>query len=184
MTTMLNHKNTLQPDNTGCDLLTNTSLHIVNQLATAIGDMTQSQYVDSPEEGASSVGAHTRHVIEFYQALFNTLHADAELCYDKRQRNLLLETSKDAALREMSKIKGYLSDMPSHDSDIKLSSIVDPGMPMLSMRTTLQRELFYLLDHTVHHMAMIKMIAAKHGFMCGQDFGLAQSTKAHESAKS
>ena len=183
---MYHNQNKSQTEQTGCDLLISTSLHILDQLAVAVGDMTQDQYADSLEEGASSVGAHARHVIEFYQALFSILHANdkAELCYDQRPRNLLLETSKDAALQEISKIKVHLSAVPTDNLDINLRSIVDPDAPMLSIRTTLQRELFYLLDHTVHHMALIKMIAANHGFMCDQNFGLAQSTKAYENSRS
>ena len=45
--------------------------------------------------------------------------------------------------------------------------------------STVQRELQFLVSHTVHHCALIKQILRQHGFEAGMEFGLAPSTKGH-----
>ncbi len=185
ITTMYHEQNSSQSGQAGCEGLTANSLQILDQLCVAIAKLTQDQYAKSIKVEVSSIGGHVRHVIEFYQALFTALRSPVggELCYDKRQRTLLLETSKDAALQELSTIQADILAMPNKDFDITMSSIVEPNAPMIKMRTTLQRELFYLLDHTVHHMALIKMLAEQYGVLVSKNFGLAQSTQAHENSK-
>lgn len=185
ITDMYHEQNSSQPEQTGCDNLTATSLQVLDQLCEAIARLTQDQYVKGIKVEASSIGEHVRHVIEFYQALFNALLSTGgiELCYDKRKRNFLLETSKDAALQELTNIQADILAMSNKDFDLTMHSIVDPNAPMIKMRTTQQRELFYLLDHTIHHMAVIKMLAEQYGVIFSKNFGLAQSTQAHENSK-
>lgn len=101
ITGMYHGQNSSQPEQTGCDNLTATSLQVLDQLCVAISRLAQDQYVKRIKVEASSIGGHVRHVIKFYQALFNALLSTGGivLCYDKRKRNFLLETSKDAAVQ-------------------------------------------------------------------------------------
>lgn len=168
------------------DVLLTTSLNTLQQLYDGLTQLTPMQYTQSPEADASAIGRHVRHILEFYQALFvymRNTSADS-LCYDKRQRNLQLETSADAALQEIDQVRSQLGTAYVGDCDINLASIIVPGAPMVGIKTTLYRELFYLLDHTIHHMALIKMLAQKLGVNLDRSFGLAQSTKAHEISES
>ena len=173
------------PSNPSPETAIDVTVCILGQLESGIGKLSAEQYAtakDSKTTKNSSIGGHVRHVIEFYQALLQTLE-QAEtnsLSYDKRQRNLLFETSKEAALLEIETIRKKLGKLPARDSDLELSSIVAPEQPMFTMRTTLHRELVYLLDHMIHHMALIKILAKEHSVAFGENFGLAQSTKAHQ----
>ena len=165
------------------DMLKGTSLQILQQLETGLKTLSQQQYTHCLDENTSSIGGHARHIVEFYQALFKFLKGSTEdvLCYDKRQRNQLLETSKDAVLHEVRNLKVRLVECPDEPVDIHMASIINPNQPMITMRSTLQRELFYLLDHTIHHMALIKMLAERQAVAFERGFGLAQSTKDYES---
>ncbi len=180
----LNKKITSQPSDNGCEVLITTNLNILNQLEIGLIPLTHAQYTDSVDQKTSSIGKHMRHIIEFYQALFSVLQNphNTGLCYDERQRDMRLEVSKEAALEELNTIREFILTLPMDDINIQLSSIIDTDKPMFTMNTTFQRELFYLLDHTIHHMALIKMLAEKLGVTLNQGFGLAQSTKAHESS--
>jgi hypothetical protein len=49
------------------------------------------------------------------------------------------------------------------------------GPPMVSM-STLARELAFVLNHTIHHQAMIGLLASMHGHAVPDGFGFAAST--------
>jgi len=49
------------------------------------------------------------------------------------------------------------------------------GPPMVSM-STLARELAFVLNHTIHHQAMIGLLASMHGHTVPDGFGFAAST--------
>lgn len=163
--------------------LLTTSQATLSQLKGGLDALTHSQYLGDPDNNASVIGKHVRHIIEFYQALFDySLSGEnAVLCYDKRQRNLRLESSKDFAVQELNSIKAKLPLLGANNLEVELCSIIVPGEPMMHIQSSLHRELFYLLDHTIHHMALIKMLAEQQGVLFERSFGLAQSTKAHES---
>ncbi len=162
--------------------LIETSVGIVDQLIVGLHILSDVQYQHIPNHTTSPIGGHVRHIIEFYQAFFKicTQGAQTVLCYDDRARDMRLETSKETALTALKDIKKSLSTVPDNQAHVLLSSIVNARQPMISIPTTYSRELFYLLDHTIHHMALIKMIASMQGLVFDQSFGLAQSTKAHE----
>ena len=44
------------------------------------------------------------------------------------------------------------------------------------MRSTLRRELAFVISHTVHHQALIAMLLAVAGLQVPESFGLAPST--------
>lgn len=190
LTNTLSDSPVSQPNSVGCEVLVETSLHVITQLEDALEQLSQQQYAGHAYSKSSPIGGHVRHIVEFYQALFTALSTsrDKILCYDKRERNILLETSKDAVLQELSGIKTQLlsldiADKSADDGGLALASIIDPDQPMFTMKTTLHRELFYLLDHMVHHMALIKMIAEGLGVKLDKNFGLAQSTKAYKNTQ-
>ena len=154
----------------------------LSQLHDAITVLTTEQYSQSPLTETSAIGKHVRHIVEFYQALFSYLQtpSSVNLCYDKRVRNPELESSAQYALAEIRKIRESLTATLIQDCEITVASVVVPGAPLVTMNTTLLRELFYLLDHTIHHMAIVKLIAQCQGVILDSQFGLAQSTKQYQ----
>lgn len=171
--------NISQDNDTGYKTLLDTSSHILGQLESGILTLTHEQYAVSTDINISAIGCHVRHIIEFYQTLLKAKENDV-ICYDERKRNTLLETSQEAALNEIKSTRNILSKLQNEDRTLQIKSIIDPEQPMILMQTSLYRELFYLLDHAIHHMALIKMLAEKENVPLGRDFGLAQSTKAYE----
>lgn len=155
------------------------NIKTLQQIQNALQTFDDQIYVAQPNIKACPIGMHIRHVVEFYQEFFRAHldHFQTGLCYDDRKRNLKLETSRQDAIKafEMA-VEGFeKNDFP--EQTIVLHSIVDPKMPKIRIASTMSRELFYLLDHAVHHMAIIKMIAETHGISFDESFGVANSTQ-------
>lgn len=169
-------------ETTLCDANVRALLHLQKTLQ----NMKDCTYTQSPCAGISPVGGHVRHIIEFYQEFFKAEKNGFEtgLSYDKRARNLNLETSRQAAINQIENIMGQLTVLQPNDNPIALSmTICAENAKLHRMITTPNRELFHLLDHATHHMALIKMTAAQVGEECDENLGIANATLAHKNTK-
>lgn len=163
-------------------LLTEASCLIFSDLVRGLKYLSSDQYANSFDETKPSIGKHVRHILEFYLEYIRYIESPSTgpLCYDSRKRDLVLETSLSEVLKTIDFIEQYLATSPLGEKDIQLSVIVQPNLPPQLLSSTLQRELMYLLDHTIHHMALIKMLAEFWGVDLPKNFGLAPSTICHE----
>jgi hypothetical protein len=103
----------------------------------------------------SSLGKHTRHIIEFYICFFEAQKSGL-INYDARKRDLKLETDVDFVIDTIEYIKLNLTKISS-DAQWQVTSEMPHDMGFHTGVTTLSRELNYLADHTVHHLALIKI---------------------------
>jgi uncharacterized protein (DUF486 family) len=99
-----------------------------------------------------SVGQHTRHIIEFYGCLSAGIQ-DGVVNYDLRERNTDIETNKDLALSYLNNILTTYGDLIQTDSPLVLKILISNGL----IQSSLCRELVYLIEHTTHHLAIIKI---------------------------
>lgn len=178
--TFTTNTNTASRDSS-LDALAEVNLSILGQLIVELSVISEAVYTRKISEQTSSIGMHLRHVVEFYQGFLRTVSDGSNaLCYDNRQRNLLFETSKESAIQELEVIKQAIGSMAVNDDPMTLSVIIAPSKPPVSITTTLRRELYHLLDHSIHHMALIKLIAEKQNVTLAEGFGLAKSTEAYQ----
>lgn len=168
----------------GNSLLVDTSVQLLSDLVRGLECLSSEQYANSIEGAKSSIGKHVRHIIEFYLEYIRYIESASSepLCYDSRKRDLILETSFSEAVEKIDYIGQHLIAAPLIDKDIQLSAIVQPSLPPQLLNSTLQRELIYLFDHTIHHMALIKMLAEIWCVDLPRSFGLAPSTISHENS--
>lgn len=173
------YPDTQQDDHNVVEALTEGNLKLLNQLIAGLDKMDGATFINQPGSHSASIGMHIRHIIEFYQEFFKMLHSNdcEQLCYDQRRRNVLFETSKSSARKELEDMKVLFVTTELSDIDLRLSVTVDPDQPLFCLRTTKARELFHLIDHTTHHMAIIKMIAQEQNVIFDENFGLANSTQ-------
>jgi len=122
----------------------------------------------------SSIGQHCRHVIELYIELLNG-YETGNINYEKRQRNLVLETQKDQAIIEIQLI---LDSIQKPDKNLQLICTVDQEKnEHFQLSTNYLRELIYNLEHTVHHMALIRIgIRELTNLEIPESFGVAAAT--------
>jgi hypothetical protein len=132
----------------------------------------------------SPIGAHYRHLIEHYQCLLEGLES-GKVDYDARRRDVPLEVSRTHAqevTRALHRRLGTIDGLaPGHPLQIQTRTSVDAAGPEWTS-STLGRELQFLVSHTVHHFALIKLLLAPDGIELPAEFGTAPSTVAHNRA--
>ena len=120
----------------------------------------------------STVGEHTRHIIEFLEILLNSYFSDS-INYDERKRNLELEENPQKAVEIISKI---LSEINLPNKNLILHQTI--GNISLEITTNFYRELLYNIEHCIHHQALIKVAfnEMKMSHLLNKNFGVAPST--------
>ena len=130
---------------------------------------------------SGSIGEHVRHCLDHVSALVS---ADPSSClsYDHRERGSAVETDPVQAARciQLLRIRVMVGRWSARlDEPICVISTVAHGGGMLSGMSTLGRELAFVLSHTIHHQAMIGLLATLHGCDVPDGFGFAPSTPRH-----
>lgn len=126
----------------------------------------------------STLGQHTRHFVEFFQCLLEQ-SALGVVNYDKRKRNQLIQENQKVAFAAMDAISTELCDR-SEDEALKLET--NYGLSSLSVSTTFERELVFNIEHTVHHLALLRigLIHLNPNLQLDPGFGVASSTQRHK----
>lgn len=126
----------------------------------------------------STIGKHFRHIFDFYRCLEAGLKA-GQIDYSSRQRNQQLEEDPQVIaryFRDVAKqLNGYSMDTPLQVlSDFSCET--EAGREYFD--STFGRELAFIHDHAVHHLAIIKMglKQVEPAMNPGQEFGVAPST--------
>ncbi|MEZ4830215.1 MAG: DinB family protein [Bacteroidia bacterium] len=124
----------------------------------------------------SSIGQHTRHILEFLQCLIEQ-NPMGVVNYEKRRRNKAIEQDTQTAISVIDYVIAHLKSGSMQESLILETQYEHDG-PVHAVETTLDRELIYNIEHAIHHMAIIKIgmkvIAPEIGI--ASDFGVAPST--------
>ncbi|MDP3069451.1 MAG: DinB family protein [Opitutaceae bacterium] len=122
----------------------------------------------------ASIGGHVRHVIDHYRSFLSGLE-EGEIDYEKRDRDPLVESRADYASGLIEAIAGRLIELaPGLDNrGLQLCAETATGM---ATATTALRELEFLLSHTIHHYALVAVMARLQGCEPEPDFGVAPST--------
>lgn len=128
-------------------------------------------------EVCGSIGEHVRHCLDHVATLV-TADPSAPLSYDQRQRGTAVEASPTEARRQVQYLQGMLdqwSARPLH-LPIRVMSMVSPSGETVAARSTLARELAFVMSHTIHHQAIIAVLLAVHGHAVPAGFGHSPST--------
>ena len=122
----------------------------------------------------STVGEHSRHVIELVQCLVNG-YKEGVVCYDKRKREKEIETNNEYA---SAIITGLLPLLHKPDKELTMETSFDKnGTDNIFVKTTYKREMIYNIEHAVHHLALIKVGLKEMGIQpCDETIGIAYAT--------
>jgi len=120
---------------------------ILNQ----VKDSDYSKTIEVLENG--TLGRHVRHILEFYECLFISNSGDI-VCYDERKRNLLLEGSVRFACDYIDEIVDQIEKVQINKRLLLKSKY--EGSEII-METSLFREITYNIEHTVHHLAIMRI---------------------------
>ncbi|MCB0840614.1 MAG: DinB family protein [Bacteroidetes bacterium] len=102
----------------------------------------------------SSIGQHTRHIVEFLQCLIEQCPARV-VNYENRKRNRRIEEDPQYTIECIDQIieKLHSGTLPEN---LILETVYDNSI-VHRVESTLDRELIYNIEHAIHHMAMIKI---------------------------
>jgi len=129
----------------------------------------------------STIGQHTRHIIEFYNCLIEqSAEGDKPIInYAKRRRDMLIESAPDHALYTIRDILDKLTAMDM--SKTCRLDCTEHGPDNLLVPSSLGRELIYTIEHTIHHLAIVKIAlkAINPSIALPEHFGVAPSTIRH-----
>jgi len=119
----------------------------------------------------SSIGEHTRHIIELFQCLENQYESGV-INYDQRQRNSLIQTNTDFAIE---KIIAIQNNLDKENKNILLQQRIDGNE--IRTESNYHRELLYNFEHCIHHQALIKVAILQYATITiDENFGVARST--------
>jgi len=122
----------------------------------------------------ASIGQHVRHIIELFLCLEKGYDSGI-VNYEKRKRDYRIETEKDLAIQLLKDIYHRI-ERPDIDLEMEAEDYED-GSAAVVIPTNYFREIAYNLEHTVHHMALIRVgVNEVSTVQLPQEFGVAYST--------
>jgi hypothetical protein len=123
------------------------------------------------ELSGATIGEHIRHIVEMFQCL-NRNYDSGFVNYDKRERNILIQTNIDFAVQIISDIQNTIS---KENKNLELQQMIN-GV-VVKIQSNYYRELLYNLEHCIHHQALIKVAVLKcENVAVDENFGVAPST--------
>lgn len=163
--------------------LTHLLTTIINQLKQLLLAVTNEQYCEQiPVLSHATIGQHTRHIIEFFIEL-NHGYKTGRVNYDARKRDIKIEADKNCALSQLQLI---IENLKKENKALML--IADFNLNNKSsyaIPTNFERELVYNLEHTIHHMALIRIgVPVISSIVLPDNFGVAVATIKHRSVSS
>ena len=129
----------------------------------------------------ASIGGHYRHSLDHFTSLLGGLDS-ALVDYDHRQRDSRLETQPDFALALTRRIRAGIECLEPSALWTPMIACCEvsyeQGNSPLS-KSSLGRELVYVIAHAIHHYALISVMARILEVPLPPAFGVAPSTVAH-----
>ncbi|PCI81428.1 MAG: hypothetical protein COB20_01925 [SAR86 cluster bacterium] len=156
-------------------------INCIEQCDQILSIISQENFTDD-SKGSSSIGAHIRHILDRFHCFFAGL-ADASIDYDARKRDREIEQNLEAAtfaLASIARRVGKLREPPLSNEIICVKESVLPSSPAVEISSTLEREMMGLITHSIHHLAIIALLARSFGHQMDSDFGKAPSTIVYE----
>ena len=149
--------------------------HVFVQLSETLNQLSNEEYVKPSKVLLNAtIGQHIRHIIELFQCLEKG-YDDGVVNYEKRKRDYQIETNKELAC---SLLKDIYQNIERSNKEIMLETEdYCDTMQLVSIPSNYYRELAYNLEHTIHHMALIRVgINEVSSVVLPEEFGVAYST--------
>ena len=148
--------------------------YVFTQLDQSLQQLSPQQYAQQSNNlFKATIGQHVRHIIELFICLQQGYQAGI-VDYEKRKRDMRIESDKELA-RQLLAI--YCSVRLKDKALLLKTSYEENSGKRLVIETTYLREVLYNLEHTIHHMALIRIgIYEVSEIVVPEEFGLAPST--------
>jgi hypothetical protein len=149
--------------------------HVFVQLSETLNQLTNEEYMQpSRILLRATIGQHVRHIIELFQCLEKG-YDEGIVNYEKRKRDYQIETNKELAAALLKSVYQNV-ERPNKEIVLEAEDYCDT-MEVASIPSNYYRELAYNLEHTIHHMALIRVgVNEVSSIELPDEFGVAYST--------
>lgn len=157
-------------------LLKNPIQHVFFQLTESLQQLTDTEYTQpSKILSGAAIGQHVRHIIELFLCLEKG-YETGEVNYEKRKRDYTIETDRDLAIRLFREIYSRI-ERPDRPILLEAEDYETDDTNTVKIASNYYREIAYNLEHTIHHMALIRVgINEVSALSLPDGFGVAYST--------
>jgi hypothetical protein len=153
---------------------------VLGDLATVVDSLTDRQYTDSAIPGVSgSVGGHVRHCLDHVRSLERAIDLGV-VDYDARERGTLIEIDRTLAWSLLLSAGRRMGALPASvlARPVVVRTKVHAGAQPLEVLSSLEREVSFVIAHTIHHCATIAVLAGVAPDRLPERFGIAPGTPA------
>ena len=149
--------------------------HVFVQLSETLNQLSHEEYVQPSKILINAtIGEHVRHIIELFQCLEKG-YEEGVVNYEKRKRDHQIETNKELASVLLKEIYQNL-DKENKQIVLEAEDYCETTQVVL-IPSNYYRELAYNLEHTIHHMALIRVgVKEVSSINLPEEFGVAYST--------
>jgi len=124
----------------------------------------------------ANIGQHMRHVFDHMLAIKLAI-AEGLVDYDKRDRGNEVETDRLMASQQLSLLRLWIQTEDFDNHKVAVVSEIDcENTQRMRFDSNLNREILYVINHTIHHAAHIKLVLAQFGINLPEHIGIAPGT--------
>ncbi|RKF14312.1 hypothetical protein DBZ36_16755 [Alginatibacterium sediminis] len=136
-------------------------------------------YNQAPEHVMSGIGKHVRHILDHFLAFQQGIISGC-VDYNLRHRDSRIEDDHKLAKQLVLELRNWLMDTELEDANIEIESEVSVQSEVNQrFRSSVSRELCYLINHSVHHIAYATLLAQSLGMIVNPKLGVAPSTASY-----
>lgn len=128
----------------------------------------------------AGVGRHMRHAFDHLLAIKRAVGGttnNAMVDYDKRDRGNAIETDRLMASQQLSLLRLWIQTEDLDNRKVAVASEIDCDTTQrMRFESNLHREILYVINHTIHHAAHIKIVLSQYGISLPENIGVAPGT--------
>lgn len=150
----------------------------LDQLMRLVLTLPVETYCARPSRVSGSIGEHVRHVLDHVAALVGATQL-AVLSYDHRTRGTAVEMDPSDAVRAMMRLDAALERWGDRtlEDPVAVAAVTSTDGQSLTGWSTLARELAFVMNHTIHHQAIVALLLERlDAEQPDERFGYAPST--------
>jgi uncharacterized damage-inducible protein DinB len=151
---------------------------VLDDLAEVVDSLSDRQFADSAIPGVSgSVGGHVRHCLDHVRALERAMETGV-VDYDTRERGTSIEADRTLAWSLLLSARRRVARVPASvlARPVVVRTRMHAGMKPVEVLSSLEREVSFVIAHTIHHCATIAVLAGVRPDGLPARFGIAPST--------
>jgi hypothetical protein len=156
--------------------------NLFEMLEDSLVQLSEEQYTRKIDTlSGATIGQHVRHILEMFVCLQDGCNCGI-VNYEKRKRDIIIENSKDIAIDLMHRI---IYSLHCSNRELILEAGFDHNSSEFTrLPTNYFREIAYNLEHTIHHLALIRIgIVEVSEIQLPKEYGVASSTIKHRNAQ-